>query len=57
MLQNQPDRTKEDDLVIQVLLNGMKGSGEDQRNRGTLSTHLAAMAAEASDDTAGLILC
>ncbi|KAJ7741809.1 hypothetical protein DFH07DRAFT_777994 [Mycena maculata] len=47
-LQNQADRTPEDDLVIELLLKGMKGSGENQRARGTLSAHLAAMAAEAA---------
>ncbi|KAJ7820136.1 hypothetical protein B0H13DRAFT_382951, partial [Mycena leptocephala] len=47
-LQDQEDRTPEDDRAIAVLLDGMKGSGEDQRARGTLSAHLAAMAAETS---------
>ncbi|KAJ7020885.1 hypothetical protein C8F04DRAFT_1315733 [Mycena alexandri] len=48
-LQSLPDRTAEDDRTIDLLLQGMKGSGEEQRARGTLSSHLAAMATEAKD--------
>ncbi|KAJ6476716.1 hypothetical protein C8R47DRAFT_657669 [Mycena vitilis] len=54
-LQAQPDRTAEDDRTIDLLLAGMRGSGEEHRTRGTLAAHLAAMAQEASNDPSGLI--
>ncbi|KAJ7127496.1 hypothetical protein C8R46DRAFT_53144 [Mycena filopes] len=54
-LQNLPDRTAEDDRTIDLLLRGMKGSGEEQRARGTLSAHLAAMAADAVKSTEDIV--
>lgn len=42
-MQGLPDRTAEDDKAIEVLLQGIKGEGERQRQRGTFLTYLAAM--------------
>ena len=43
VMQSLPDRTAEDDKAIDVLLQGIKGEGERQRQRGTFLTYLAAM--------------
>ena len=42
-MQGLPNRTAEDDKAIGVLLQGIKGEGERQRQRGTFLTYLAAM--------------
>lgn len=42
-MQGLPNRTVQDDTAIGVLLQGIKGEGERQRQRGTFLTYLAAM--------------
>ena len=55
MMQNLEDRTAEDDKAIEVLLKGIKGAGETQRQRGTFLTYIAAM--QNNNDIGKMLYC
>jgi|SRR5882762_501114 len=55
MMQNLEDRTAEDDKAIEVLLKGIKGEGETQRQRGTFLTYIAAM--QNNNDIGKMLYC
>jgi hypothetical protein len=50
-MQGLPNRSAEDDIAIGVLLQGIKGEGEKERQRGTFLTYLAAMQNDEQEGT------
>jgi hypothetical protein len=54
VMQGLPNRTVEDDKAIEVLLQGIKGEEERERQRGTFLTYLAAMGHREDD---GILQC
>jgi len=55
-MQGLPGRSPEDDVAIEVLLKGIKGEGEKERQRGTFLTYLAAMQNDEQEGMAGFYL-